>query len=223
VLRCRDFAHIAGLDMGCDATRQFLVEEFASGPPLETDGLVFGDRLELFGVTEQVVSKPPFFFVEGYLFPSARPPLERTTRSAISALGLRDAGFSIEFRGDAVIEVNGRLGEDDGFPDLFRAALCEYPILRWLRGGTAPVCRAPGGHAIAYANSYRAGIVKHVTPAEGATVVAAAGTRLFAPPHPDVAPHLAWALASHPDGARPAYEAARAVVERVGFDIELMD
>lgn len=221
VRRCQSFARVAGLDLGCDPTREFLVEEFAEGPTLETDGLVFGDRIWLFGVTGQIVSPPPLFYIEGYLFPVERPGLARITEQAIRAVGLRDAGFSIEFRGERVIEVNGRLGEDAGFPDLFRAGLGSYPILDWLEGRAPAPAR--GGHALAYANWYEDGVVRR-TPSDagaaGARVLVRPGGRLFAPPHPDVAPHLAYALASHRSDARLAYEAARARVDRLGFEID---
>jgi hypothetical protein len=220
VRRCADFARLARLDMGCDAERQFLVEEFVDGLPLETDGLVFGERVDLFGVTEQVLSAPPFFFIEGYLFPVPRRSIEATSLAAIRALGLSDAGFSIEFRGEVMIEVNGRLGEDAGFPDLFRSELGRFPITKWLDDDADPRPGLGGGHALAYANAYRGGVVRSVRPADGATLLVAPGSRLHAPPHPGTEPHLAYALASHPDGARAAYEAARAQVDRVLIEID---
>lgn len=221
VRRCTEFARIAGLDMGCDATRQFLVEEFADGPPRETDGLVFGDRIDLFGVTEQVLSPPPHFFIEGYLFPVAAPAIEEVSLRALRALGVRDAGFSIEFRGEVLIEVNGRLGEDGGFPELFRAALGRYPVTKWLEGDATPAPRARAGHAIAYANWYRDGIVRSAPPSSAdATVLAPEGTTLHAPPHVEMSPHLAYALRSHADGASAAYAAARDAVSRLRFEIE---
>ncbi|MGH7149498.1 MAG: ATP-grasp domain-containing protein, partial [Planctomycetota bacterium] len=150
VARLLDFARVAGLDPGCDPTREFLVEELVEGPALETDGLLFGDRLDLFAATGQVLSPPPRFHLEGYLLPAREGSLRSRTEAALRAHGLRDAGFSVEFRGEAVIEVNGRLGEDDGFPDLFRAALGTFPILKWIDRDASP-SRRRGGHALAYA------------------------------------------------------------------------
>ena len=220
VLRCREFARLAGLDMDCDPLRQFLVEEFAGGPPLETDGLVFGRRTDVFGVSEQVVSAPPWFFIEAYLFPVAHAGLAEISRAAVAALGLDHAGFSIEFRGGVVIEVNGRLGEDDGFPDLFHAALGHWPILKALARDATPSIPRAGGSALAYVNSYAGGVVRAAPRADGVTIVAVPGTRLHAPPHPEAAPHLAYALASDPRGARAAWETARAAVAGLRFEIE---
>ncbi len=176
VRRLSAFAALAGVDMGCDPTRQFLVEEFVEGLPLEADGLVFGDRIDCFGAMEQVVA--PDFRIEGYLFPA--DAAAAAAEPVVRALGLRDMGFAIEFRGSTVIEVNGRLGEDDGFPDLFHAALGDYPILKWMKGDAAPL--APRARA---ALAYRMG------PAGGP-------------------PHAAWELATHPTSSRAAYELARA-------------
>jgi len=46
-----------------------------------------------------------------------------------------------------------------------------------------------------------------------------ANARFHAPPHPDVAPHLAYALAEHPTSSRAAFAAAHAAVGRVPFGI----
>ena len=135
--RCAAFAEHARLDMGCDPSRQFLVEEYVDGAPLETDGLVFGDRIDCFGTTEQVVDER--FRIEAYMFPADGADLRRVTESALRACKVREMGFSIEFRGDTVIEVNGRLGEDDGFPDLFHAALGAYPIRKWIERDGRPL------------------------------------------------------------------------------------
>ena len=69
--------------------------------------------------------------------------------SVISALCHKQLGggfntFSIEFRGDTVIEVNARLGEDDGFPDLFRAGLGAFPMETWFRAARNPAVHVCG-------------------------------------------------------------------------------
>jgi hypothetical protein len=221
VRRCVSFAGLAGFELECDPFRDFLVEDFADGPPCETDGLVFGERIDCFGATEQVVtSGERGFYIEGYLFPVSRPDLEALTVRAIRAVGLKDAGFSIEFRGGAVIEINARLGEDDGFPDLFAAGLGQPPILRWIRGDASPV-RVAGCHAIAYRNCLEEAVVTSVPRTDAARILARPGRRLFAPPHPDVEPHLAYALRSHAD-ARAAYAAARAEVDALSFGLSLV-
>ncbi|HET6204480.1 MAG TPA: hypothetical protein VFI25_16945 [Planctomycetota bacterium] len=219
VARLLDFARAAGLDPGCEPTRQFLVEEYVEGPPLETDGLLFGGRLDFFGATGQVVSAPPRFHLEGYLFPVEEGRLRARTEAALRAHGLRDAGFSVEFRGETLIEVNGRLGEDDGFPELFRAGLGAYPILKWVRREEAPR-RTVGAHALAYLNRYAGGTVKSIPPAGGATVLVRPGSTFRSPSHPDFAPHLAYALASHPTDTSEAYALARRALEGFRFEIE---
>jgi hypothetical protein len=219
VARLLDFARVAGLDPGCDPTRQFLVEEFAEGPPVETDGLLFGDRLDFFATTRQVLSPPPRFHLEGYHLPVHEGGLRSRTEAALRAHGLRNAGFSVEFRGEAVIEVNGRLGEDDGFPDLFRAGLGTFPILKWIDRDASPR-RREGGHALAYANRYAGGLVRSVLPGPGAQALVRAGQRLKDSSDPDFNPHLAFALASHPGDPRAAYDLAREAVDRSRFEIE---
>ncbi len=221
VVRYRQFARFAGLEMGCDPTRQFLVEEYVDGPPLETDGLVFSDRVDLFGVTEQVHTPAPHFFIEGYLYPADGPDeygLAAASNAAVAAIGLTNAGFSIEFRGSTIIEVNGRLGEDEGFPELFRAGLGRYPIERWIEGDTGR-SQPAGHHAIAYKCWYQGGQVRSLPEPDGAVVLVTQGQMLHKPPHPDIWPHLAYALASHPTSSRAAYAAARERVDSLQFEI----
>jgi predicted ATP-grasp superfamily ATP-dependent carboligase len=221
IVRYMQFAETAGLDMGCDPTRQFLVEEFIDAPPLETDGLIFGDEIDLFGVTEQVHTGSPHFFIEGYLFPADgenKFHLDEISRAAIKAIGLTDTGFSIEFRGKYVIEVNGRLGEDEGFPDLFKAAIGEFPILKWIKRDSSKP-NVNGFYAVAYQCWYTGGTVLKVPASDQATVLVKPGQYLNAPPHPEMWPHLAYALASHPTSSQEAYKLARAMVDRLQFEI----
>src|SRR5260221_745261 len=76
VLRLAAFAAASGIDLGYDPRLEFLVEAFAPGEPVGTDGIVVGSEHRRFGVTGQVLTKPPFFFVEGYLLPADRPASE---------------------------------------------------------------------------------------------------------------------------------------------------
>jgi hypothetical protein len=215
VRRLLAFARATGVDMGCDPTRDFLVEDYALGPALETDGLVWGREVDLFGATEQVVRGSPRFYFEGYLHPADAPGgIEASSRRALEAVGLTDSGFSIEFRGETLIEVNGRLGEDEGFPDLFRAARGVAPIVEWATGERRA---SPGRerHAIAYANRYEEGTVVSAHAPEGVTLVVGPGSRIEAFGSPEFAPHVAWTLASHPTSSRAAYEAGRRRLEGV--------
>ena len=222
VARLEGFARAAGIDLGLDPAREFLAESFASGPPLEADGLVFGDRIDLFGVTEQIVRDGSGFYIEAYLFPADEPGrCADSARRAIEAVGLRDSGFSIEFRGDALIEINGRLGEDDGFPELFRAGLGVYPLEKWLTGDAAQrVVRAR--HALAYVNRYRRGVVGRIgTIPDGVVVPVATGHVLFEPGEPSYRAHVAYALASHPSSSRSALDLARARL--TGLELAVSD
>ncbi|MBI4616369.1 MAG: hypothetical protein HY720_22350 [Planctomycetes bacterium] len=243
VARLLDFGSFAGLDPGCDPAREFLVESFAPGRPVETDGLVIGREPRTVGVTEQMPS-PYGFYIDGYLLPADRPPgelaaIRRVSDGAIRALGLSNSGFSIEMRaqGDSVraIEVNARLGEDDGFAELFRAATGgEEPIRLALElaAGLAPSVLAAAGPrwALAYRSNFRAGVVRTVPSTADLARARASGVKiglavwpgasLQAPGHPEFFPHLAWALASDPTSSRAAYERAHSALEGVTFGIE---
>lgn len=51
VRRLVAFARLARVDPGCDPTRAFLVEEWAEGEAVETDGIVLDGRVDGFGAT----------------------------------------------------------------------------------------------------------------------------------------------------------------------------
>ncbi len=242
VRRLEQFARLARLELGCDPTREFLVESFFDGAPVETDGLVVGGRATTFGVLEQTVTEPPRFYVESYRLPADRPApelerIEDVSRAAIRASRLDTAGFSIELRTRGseivVIEVNARLGEDDHFADLFSSALgfapLEAAIELALGAREAPNARVRGHWSLAYRSGFVAGRVVGV-PSElelaaleardirgGATV--RVGDPWYVAPHPDAFPHLAWALASDPHSSRRAgelaLEAARSLDVRI--------
>lgn len=213
IRRLTSFARAAGFDMACDPTRQFLVEDFAEGSTLETDGLVFGDQVVGFGATEQVVS--PCMTIDGYMFPADEADLGGITERAVRAVGLRDTGFSIEFRGGTLIEINGRLGEDAGFADMFHASMGEFPILKFLeRDATPPIPRSRVG--LAYLSRHEPGVVGAVSTGEDCHSLVEPGEH-FDPVA--AGPHVAYALAIHPTSSREAHREARARVDRceIGF------
>jgi len=242
IVRLSSFARSAGIDLGHDPSREFLVEAFAPGIPVETDGIVFGTEPISFGVTEQVLSTPPLFFMEGYLLPADRSPaeideIERVSDAALAALGIGDTGYSIEMRlheGRAsVIEVNGRLGWDAGFGDMFEIVTGSQPAFACLQAslGIRPRIqrRRDVRCAVAYRSSYEDGMVASLPSAaqmaeierDGVKAGPAVhvGERLHAPPHPDASPHIGWALAQHPTSSRVAYEKARAAVDRLRIEV----
>lgn len=243
IRRLSEFAALSRIDLGCDPRRDFLVEAFVHGDPIETDGLVVGAVPCSFGVTEQVLSTPPRFFIEGYLLPADRPALEidaieRVSSAALSALGVENTGYSIEMRIDrgavSVIEVNGRLGWDEGFGDMFERVIGRHPTRATLDlalGSTPDIEHRSGVCcALAYASCYDDAVVARVPTEEeiaalngdGIHVELATyeGARMHAPPHPDVAPHLALALASHATSSRAAFVKAREIVRRLEFGLE---
>jgi hypothetical protein len=195
-----------------------------------------------FGITEQVHAASPSFFIEGYLAPADRPPEERArlealTRAALAALGLTDTGYSIEFRSSAhasrLIEVNGRLGCDEGFGDLFETVLGSQPnLLAFLLaiGAEVPEPQTLTRAAVAYRACYRAGRLARVPlDAELAELAAQgllarrnvqAGALTRPPEHPDCHPHLAFVLARDERSSRAAFQRAQRAAQGLLFEHE---
>jgi ATP-grasp domain len=241
IARLLRFTELAGLDPGCDPLKQFLIEKYCEGEQLEVDGLVVGGEPRAFGVTALRLSPPPRFFVEGYLLPAELPAgegeaLERTALAAVAALQLQDAGFCVELRraagGPVVIEVNGRLGQDEGLAEMFDLALGEAPLRLWLevlgcgRRGALP--RPRRAAALAYVCHYDDATVLAVPAArreppraDGCSlevqVVVQPGDRVRGPPDVQAFPHLACALASHLTSSGAAFMAARAAADGLRF------
>jgi hypothetical protein len=240
VARLVSFAETGKVDLGCDPGRQFLVESFLEGDMVETDGLVIGDKPFTFGVSEQVQSVDPPFFIEAYLFPADctdNRPVELVSNAVIKAIGLGDSGFSIEMRvrGDdmRIIEVNGRLGWDDGFSDLFQVRTHQERILQaqQMALGIRPelIRDVSRFAALAYLCCYYDSIVEDLPSREDLALLGRGGikfglstnrgARFFTPPNPEVYPHVAWALAIHPGSSRSAYEIARQALEKLKVSI----
>jgi hypothetical protein len=246
VRRLAEFAAASGIDLGYDPRSEFLVEAFARGDPVEADGIVAGRVPRTFGVTSQVLTKPPLFYIEGYLLPADRPEaeidaIERVANAALAAVGATDTGYSVEMRIESgrpevpqVIEVNGRLGWDEGFGDLFEVVTGFQPTYLCLQValGASPEFRRRSDVrcALAYQSTYADGIVAKLPSQEELEAIRHAGVRAglavhegertFAPPNPDATPHLGWALATDPASSRSAYDQARAAVDRMRFRIE---
>jgi hypothetical protein len=97
-------------------------------------------------------------------------------------------------------------------------------------GSTPRIERRGDVHcALAYVSCYEDMTVVRVPDASALATLASddvdvglatyAGARMHAPPHPDVAPHLAYALAVHPTSSRAAFARARDVVRRLKFEL----
>jgi hypothetical protein len=243
LVRLASYARAAGIDLGYDPFAEFLVEAFAGGDPVETDGVVAGSEPLTFGVTAQVLSPPPLFFVEGYLLPADRPAaeigaIERVSDAATRAVGLTDTGYSIEMKvrdgRPLVIEVNGRLGWDEGFGDLFEVVTGLQPAFACLQvalGARPSFARKTDVRAaVAYLSSYEDGVVRALPSSDALAAIEARGfraglavheeERIFAPPHPDATPHLAWALATDPRSSFAAFARARDAVRGLRFTLE---
>jgi hypothetical protein len=240
--RLAGFARAARLELGCDPLRQFLVEHFVKGVPVECDGLIVGERVCSFGVLEQVPSRDPPFFFEGYMLPTESAQVDaekalRVSEAAVRAVGLADAGFAVEMcagkAGVQVIEVNGRLGLDDGFAEMFHLRTGQQPMLSAARLALGdrrpPVLRQSGCLGLAYRNCYReAWVVRLPTCADLRCageesllmgLAAVEGKRFHAPPHPEAYPHVAWALGRHAGSSREAYAIARAALARLPIEL----
>lgn len=241
IARLLGFARATGIVLACDPRVEFLVEAFAAGDPLESDGLVVGREVRSFGLSEQIHARVPSFFIEGYLTPAKRPReecerLERMTRAALAAVGLEDSGYSLEFRSDAraswLIEVNGRLGCDEGFGDLFEAVLGTQPLFLafLLAMGAEPAFTRRAVHvALAYQSCYAEGDVRAVPGAAELARLAARGyrvgvnvrpgTRTHGASNPEIHPHLAFVLAEDARSSRSAHARARRAVEELRFEL----
>jgi formate-dependent phosphoribosylglycinamide formyltransferase (GAR transformylase) len=240
VARLVSFAEVGKVELGCDPSRQFLVESVLEGDMVETDGLVIGDKPFTFGVSEQIQSVNPPFFIEAYLLPAEctkAEPVEIVSDATIKAMGLLDSGFSIEMRvcGDAIriIEVSGRLGWDDGFSDLFRVRTHQERILQaqQVALGIKPELTRDASRfaALVYRCCYYDGVVEDLPSREELAQLERdrikfglstnKGARFFAPPNPEVYPHVGWALAIHDNSSHRAYETARQALDELKISI----
>ncbi len=242
IARLSDFARAANLELDCSLTSQFLIESLVEGDALEIDGLIAEGEPLTFGITEQIPSESPPFFIEGYLCPADNPAAEsgelrRLSDLSLTALGLHNSGFSVEMRVNTnhtyIIEVNGRLGSDDGFGEMFETRMGRLPALEAIKLALGILPESADYEetcvAIAYRCYYEDGIVEElpseITPGnleyEGMTwgTMCKVGTRLYKLPHPDAYPHLAWVKATHPKSSRAAYLSARAVVDKLDISV----
>lgn len=240
VARLIAFAQTGNVDLGCDPRRQFLVESYLGGDLVETDGLVIGRKPFTFGVTEQIQSVDPPFFIEGYLFPaecSENRPIEAVSNGVIDAVGLGDSAFSIEMRvcgrRICIVEVNGRLGWDEAFSDLFQVRTHQERIFQAIQlalGIEPELIRDERRFAaVAYRSCYYDGIVEDLPTRDELDrlehdelrlgLATHEGARFVAPPNPESYPHVAWALATHPASSHIAYEIARQAVDKIDISI----
>ncbi len=240
VQRLRAFAALEGLDIGCDARRYFLAESFAAGVPMECDGVIQDGAPLSFGVCEQGHAQSPAFFIESYLLPSPRPQallteLEEYTARALSALGLNHTGYSVEYRcgsdGTRLIEVNGRLGWDEGLDELYTVAGGQSPqvlALKLALGARLGKVQARRPAALVYRSQYEAGRVAQLPSPASLQRLRRKGLRCalhvaehdLVLGHQDAAslPHLAHVIATHADSS----EQARKLAQQCAADLQLV-
>jgi biotin carboxylase len=112
-----------------------LVEEYADGPEISIDSVVYQGRVTPLYLAHKEVGYPPYFEEIGHVVDGADPlltseHLRRILDKAHAALGFIDGVTHVELRltasGPKIIEVNGRLGGD------------LIPYLGWHASGVDP-------------------------------------------------------------------------------------
>ena len=238
IRRLLSFCRLSGQELDCDPHDDFLVESFAAGSPLETEGLVQAGAVHSLGVLEQMQAEDDSFFIDGYLLPARRPALElerleQLSRRALCALEVNDTGYSIEFRsgaaGSVLIEVNGRLGWDEGLGELFAATGGGLPAIHAARlalGKPLRDLRPRRCGAVAYHSQRAPGLVRRLPRARrrGRSIHSIEwhvqpGDAVLPISHPDSRPHLLHVIATDRGSSRAAYARARALADELGTQL----
>ncbi|MFT7486299.1 MAG: biotin carboxylase [Candidatus Paceibacteria bacterium] len=242
VVRMQSFAKLDGIDLGLDPCRQFLVEEFQTGIPLECDAMISGATPRWFGVCEQVPCRERGFFIAGYLLPGRldagqQSRVLQVAEDSVRALGLEDTGTSVELRlgrdGPRIIEVNGRLPWDEGMQELVEASVGAMPAVLALKiamGRKLSPLRLRRHASLLYRSNYIAGLVeslpdaeewKRITGrAEAAWLFTHEGESLLHGDHPDSRPHVAGVLTAHRKSIRTAFDEGNAMLDRLRIQIQ---
>ena len=245
VRRLVAFTALEELDLGCDPFRDFLVESFAPGIPVECDGVVDGDRVHSFGVCEQIPSAQSEFFIDGYVLPArlaatARNELEQQTQRALRAIGFRNSGYSVEYRHEGskarLIEINGRLGWDEGLSELHEevcGALPAVVALRLALGKRIAALRPRRHAALRYSSCLAGGVVERVPSAAELRAISSRqvscevhpdrGATLLPAEHPDSRPHVAHVLATDRDSSDRALGRAEAALTKIDVRVRSVD
>ncbi|MFO0985153.1 MAG: hypothetical protein U1E76_26070, partial [Planctomycetota bacterium] len=202
-----------------------------------------GTHIVTFGITDQVHTPPPHIYMDGYLFPTDRAieqaaHIVSVSDAALRAIGLTNGAFSMELRYDGstarVIEINGRLGEEDVMGEMVHASLGIYPMLGLIEiaagSSRAPSLAPARPCAITFRNYLRDGVVRETPPPaqldrwreQGARVAiqAPAGSRMYAPPHHETFPHLAYVLCTDERSSAAAYRRGRRIADQLHFEID---
>ncbi|MFT5151183.1 MAG: hypothetical protein ACI841_001169, partial [Planctomycetota bacterium] len=232
VKRLVSFCELTSQNLDCDPLKDFLVESFAAGAPFETEGMVQNGKPHSMGIVEQMQPPDDSFFIDGYLLPAEFAAdesklIEDISARALKALGVDSTGYSIEFRrtetGPVVIEVNGRLGWDEGLGELFAAAGTTLPAISAAKlalGRKLGDLRPKRSAAVAYHSQLEAGIVREVSRiprkprgVHSYQIHVEAGELLKPIGDPDSRPHLVHVLATDRASSHKAYATARGFCE----------
>jgi biotin carboxylase len=104
-----------------DLYNSFMVEEYLRGSEVSIEGLVVDKKIFFIGITDKIVTPPPYFIEMGHTFPSQRPAkLQKKildfTAKCLKAAKVDNTGFHVEMKIRQnqleIVEINGRLGGD---------------------------------------------------------------------------------------------------------------
>ena len=143
--------------------------------------------------------------------------------------GLSRVGVCAGIQSREVVEVNGRLGWDEAFSDLFQVRTHQERIFQTIQlalGIEPELIRDESRFAaVAYRPCYYHGIVEDLPTRDELAqlehdelklgLATHEGALFVAPPDPETYPHVAWALATHPASSHVAYEMARQAVDKL--------
>lgn len=109
---------------------EVLIESLLEGPELSVETLTFGGTTHVVGITQKLLSTPPYFVELGHMFPAeldeqARASIERAVQDGLAAVGV-DLGpahteLRLTPRGPVIVEINPRLA-GGMIPELVRWA-----------------------------------------------------------------------------------------------------
>jgi hypothetical protein len=241
VARLADFAR-DGPDLGCDPRKHFLVESFAAGDPVEWTACS-SDRSRSRSASSTRCTRARPTSSSRAISCRARPAheietIEQTVRARrCTRLASLDTGYSVELRAGPeprIIEVNGRLGIDEGYAGALRGGDRPPSAVARVRAraprqaaGLAPT----GAHAaLAYQCCYRDARVEALPSSTAVRALEHAGLQvginatrgeiLRAPGDAaDVRPHLAHAIACDERSSFVAHTRARAAVDGLVFEL----
>ncbi|MGZ6503198.1 MAG: ATP-grasp domain-containing protein, partial [Tumebacillaceae bacterium] len=162
---------------GYELARRWLVEEYVEGPEYSAELLHINGEWRLLGVTQKLLTPPPYTVEVGHLFPAPLPAdaYERIQEKVLfwlKGIGLDSGAAHVEFRltekGPVLMEINPRVGGDmitelirivygfDIVKYLLQVAIGEEPTLQLAD------LKPTGAAAIFFVVSDQTGVVQEV-------------------------------------------------------------